>query len=69
MSNYDEFVNYIHDIARLDCSDLDAVYEDHLKNMFGVYGFNALLINKRIESCGVVNGRRLYAICERKVAK
>ena len=65
MNTYDAFVNYIHDIVLLDCSDLDAVYEDHLKAMFGTYGLNALLVNKRIESCGVVNGRRLYAICKK----
>ena len=65
MDKYDAFVNYIHKIALLDCSDLDAVYEDRLKEMFGTYGLNALLINKRIESCGIINGRRLYAICKK----
>lgn len=66
MNTYDAFVDYIHDILRLDCSDMDAVYGDHIKDMFGVYGLNALLVNKRIEGCGVINGRQLYVICDKK---
>lgn len=63
MNNYDKFVDYVYGIVKLDCEDLDAIYKDHLINMIGVYGFNALHVNNLIESCGSVNGRELYVLC------
>lgn len=62
---YEQFVEYIYGILKLDCEGMDAIYDDHIKQMFGVYGFNALLVNNLIESCGTVNGRRLYTLCEK----
>lgn len=61
-----EYVDYVYDIVRLDCEGLDSIYKDYIKQMVGVYGFNALYENKLIESCGVVNGRQLYVLCEKK---
>lgn len=60
------YVDYVYDIVRLDCEDMDAIYADYIKQMVGVYGLNALLESKLIESCGVINGRQLYVLCERK---
>lgn len=60
------YVDYVYDIVRLDCLEMDAVYADYIKQMVGVYGLNALLEHKLIESCGVINGRQLYALCKRK---
>lgn len=59
------YVDYVYDIVRLDCLEMDAIYADYIKQMVGVYGFNALLEHKLIESCGVVNGRQLYVLCDR----
>lgn len=61
-----QFANYVYDILRLDCADMDAIYADHIKQMFGVYGLNALIINKLVESCGVVNGRQLYVLVDKE---
>lgn len=61
-----KYVDYVYDIVRLDCEDMDAIYADYIKQMVGVYGFNALWHEKLIESCGVVNGRQLYVLCEKK---
>lgn len=41
----------------------DALYEDYIIHMIGVVGLNALKDNRLLESCGVVNGRQLYALC------
>lgn len=62
----EEYANYIYDILKLDCEGLDAIYGDHIKQMFGVYGLNALRINKLVETCGVVNGRQLYVLVDRE---
>lgn len=65
MNHYEEFVNYIYGIIKLDCEDMDAIYKDHIIKMFGVYGFNALHVAKLIEGCGMVNGRELYVLCDK----
>lgn len=41
----------------------DALYEDYIIHMIGVVGLNALKDNRLLESCGVVNGRKLYTLC------
>lgn len=62
MGTYDAFVKYVYEIVKLDCEGMDAIYGDHIKSMFGVYGLNALHVNGLIEGCGSVNGRQLYAL-------
>ena len=59
------YVDYVYDIVWLDCKDMDSIYKDYIKQMVGVYGFNALLEHKLIESCGVINGRQLYVLCDK----
>ena len=66
MKPYDYYVEYVYDIVRLDCEDMDAIYADYIKQMVGVYGLNALLQNKLVESCGVVNGRQLYVLVDKR---
>ena len=59
------YVDYVYDIVRLDCLEMDAIYSDYIKQMVGVYGLNSLIEHKLIESCGVINGRQLYTLCKR----
>lgn len=59
-----EYVKAVYDIVRLDCEGMDAIYKDYIIRLVGVYGFNALHINRLIESCGVVNVRELYTLCD-----
>lgn len=66
MKTYDAYVDYIYDIVRLDCEGMDSIYKDYIIQMVGVYGFNALHQGKLIESCGVVNERQLYVLCDKK---
>ena len=60
------YVDYVYDIVRLDCLEMDAIYADYIKQMVGVYGINALIEHNLIESCGVINGRQLYVLRENK---
>lgn len=60
------YVDYVYDIVRLDCEGMDAIYGDYIKQMVGVYGLNALIEHKLVEGCGIVHGRRLYALCAKK---
>lgn len=60
------YVDYVYDIVKLESEGLDAVYRDLIVNLVGVFGLNALLEHRLIESCGVVNGRKLYALCDKK---
>lgn len=63
------YVDYVYDIVKADCWDMDAIYKDYILQMVGVYGFNALYHNKLIESCGVVNGRQLYTLLPKQFEK
>lgn len=46
-------------------ADLDAIYEDALIHLVGIRGVEALKENKLLKSCGVVNGRQLYTLCDK----
>lgn len=60
-----KYVDYVYDIVRLDCEGIDSIYGDYIRQMVGVYGLNALIEHQLVEICGVVNGRRLYTLCEK----
>ena len=62
MMTEQQFAEYVYGIVRLDCEGLDSIYGDYIKQMVGVYGLNALIGHKLVESCGVINGRRLYVL-------
>ena len=67
METYKQFVDHVYNIVKMDTDGMDAIYKDYIKQMVGVYGFNALYKERLIEGCGVVNGRQLYVLCERVV--
>lgn len=46
-------------------ADLDAIYEDAMIHLVGIRGVEALKENKLLESCGVVNGRQMYTLCDK----
>lgn len=66
MKYYEQYVDYVYNIVKMDTEDMDAIYKDYILQMVGVYGFNALYGNDLIESCGVINGRQLFALCAKK---
>ena len=59
-------VNEIYNIVKMETKGMDTIYEDFIKYLVGVVGFDALKEANLIESCGTINGRRLYALCDRK---
>lgn len=65
MKTYEQFVDHVYNIVRMDTEGMDAIYKDYILQMVGVYGFNALFENKLLEGCGVVNGRQLYVLCSK----
>lgn len=59
------YIGHIYSLVKLETCDMDAIYSDYIKKLVGVFGFNALLDCKLLESCGVVNGRQLYVLCDK----
>ena len=60
------YVDYVYNIVRDECGDMDAIYADYIERLTGIHGLNTLINENLEESCGVVNGRQLYVLCEHK---
>lgn len=56
------YVDYVYEIIKLEFEGVDAIYKDAIIRNVGVFGLNALLEHNLLETCGVVNGRQLYAL-------
>lgn len=59
-------VDQIYETVKEVFNDMDAIYEDYLIYLVGFEGFYILIENRLLETCGVVNGRQLYALCDKK---
>lgn len=59
-------INDIYDLIKEEFEGLDAVYDDAIIELIGIYGLNLLQKHKLVESCGVIDGRQLFTICEKK---
>ena len=55
-------VSYYLNLLRKHCHHANAIYEDVIIDICGQDGFETLRENRRIEPCGVIYGRKLYAI-------
>ena len=55
----------VYEVVKEVFNDLDAIYEDYLIYLVGFEGFYILIENRLLETCGVVNGRQLYALCDK----
>lgn len=64
-NNLGTYVNHVYEIVRLETLDMDAIYKDYILRIVGIFGFNALLMNGLLESCGVVNDRQLYVLIKK----
>lgn len=56
----------VNDIIKRETEGLDAIYEDYIEYIIGIEGLNDLLNNGLLETCGVVNGRQLYVLCDKR---
>lgn len=57
-------INDIYDVIKEECEGMDSIYEDYIIHLIGTFGLNMLKMHKLVECCGVVNGRRLYVLCD-----
>ena len=59
------YVDYCYEILIEKCGDLDSIYEDYIEFLVGTRGLFELIKHGCLESCGVVNGRKLYVLVDR----
>lgn len=59
------YVDYVYDIVKVESLGLDSIYGDYIQSIVGVFGLNALLGANLLESCAVINGRRLYVLVDK----
>ena len=60
------YTRLVYEIIKDESTGLDSIYEDYVQHCVGIYGLNVLLKAKLIESCGVVNNRKLYTLLDWK---
>ena len=60
------YVEQVYEMVERECKGVDAIYEDYIIYLVGVKGLKALLKNRLLETCGVINGNQLYALCDMK---
>ena len=58
------YTKHVYDIVKLETEGMDAIYGDYIAQLVGIFGLNELLDHKLLESCGVINNRRLYVLCK-----
>ena len=58
------YADYVYDIIKEQTEKFDAIYEDYITELVGVFGLNALLDNNLLDTCGIVNGKQLYVLCD-----
>lgn len=60
------YADYVYEIVKNECKDLDSIYEDYIVKLVGEYGLNSLIEYGMLESCGFLNNRRLYVLLDKK---
>lgn len=59
-------INDIYELLKEEFKGFDAIYEDAIIQLIGIYGLTMLIRHKLVETCGVVNGRQLFTLCPLK---
>lgn len=66
-SYYDEsYLTHVYNVVAIETSEMDAIYKDYILKLVGTFGFNALFAHGLLESCGAVDGRSLYVLCDKR---
>lgn len=52
----------VYELLIEECHDFETVYEDRIIDIVGEEGLEILRQSKFIETCGVIDGRKLYAL-------
>lgn len=58
-------VDYIYNMVKQESEGLDSIYEDYIVQLVGDIGLKLLKEDKLLETCGVINGRQLYVLCDK----
>lgn len=61
-----EYIDMIYKIIEFESRDSDAIYEDRILEVIGFSGLNILKAKGLIKTCGVINGRKLYALVKKE---
>ena len=56
------YIDHVYEIVLRESDGLDSIYGDFIERLVGTRGLEALIENKLVETCGVVNGRQLYVL-------
>ncbi len=59
-------IDDIYELIKEEFEGIDAIYEESIIHMIGVFGLDLLKEHRLLESCGVVNGRQLYVLCPKQ---
>lgn len=60
------YVDYVYNMVSTECQEMDSIYADYIIRLVGVYGLNTLIAYQLVETCGVVNGRQLFTLLNKK---
>lgn len=60
MSNHPSYIRQLYKI--LEKEELESMYEDYIVHLIGMTGLNALLEERLLETCGVINGKQSYVL-------
>lgn len=63
------YTDAVYELIKEECGGMDSIYEDYIVKLVGQCGLGALKRANLIESCGVVNCRRLWVLCEKNEDK
>lgn len=58
-------VKRVYEVVKKETFGFDAIYEDYIVELVGADGLDILKKNKLIETCGVINNRQLYVLCNK----
>lgn len=61
-----KYVDYVYGIVESECKGMDSIYEDYIEHLVGISGLEALRAWGLVETCGVIGGRQLYVLCDKK---
>ena len=60
------YLETVYQTVKKETEGFYAIYGDYIRNLVGITGLEVLIKNRLLESCGAVNGRQLYVLCEKK---
>lgn len=60
------YTDCVYELIKDECEGMDSIYEDYIVKLVGNCGLAALKRANLIESCGVLNCRQLWVLCDKE---